>query len=211
MSVQFYLLIVIICFLAAIVFVCIFGRDIYNEHYSSQLKFDIGLDEMKESEEILKNFMSNNDIDINGNIVRNVAQKLDVEIGGYSNTIQNNAELSMKNGKKVVIMKEGLNDQEQWFCFAHECAHLIYGDPIPQARPEGKDKDKREQRADYLAAAMIMPREKVYAFLEGNNYMNISSNKKLKLIAQMSREYNVRDVVVMRRIKEVIALEQTAS
>ena len=93
MSIQFYLSIVIICFLAAIVFVCICGRDIYNEHYSSQLKFDIGLDEMKESEEILKNFMSNNDIDINGNIVRDVAQKLDVEIGGYSNTIQNNEEL----------------------------------------------------------------------------------------------------------------------
>lgn len=211
MSIQFYLLIVIVCFLAAVVFVCIFGKDIYKEYYSSQLKFDINLDEMKESEAILKNFLKSNHIDINGNIVQDVAQKLDVEIGGYSNTIQNNAELSMTNGKKVVIVKEGLNDQEQWFCFAHECAHLIYGDPIPQTRPEGKDKDKREQKADYLAAAMIMPWERVNAFLEKNNYMNVSSKKRLKLIDQMCRENNVRDVVVMRRIKEVIALEQAVS
>lgn len=208
MSIQIYLMVTAICFLGAIIFACAFSQNAYKELYSSQLKFDIGVGEMIEGERRLKDFLKSNNISINGNVVQSVAQKLEVEIGGISDTIKNNAELTTVDDKKIVILKEGLNEQEILFCLAHECAHLINGDPVPQTRPEGRDKDIIEQKADYLAAAMIMPREKVRSFLVDHNYQSASSNKKVKLIDQMCREYNATDVVVMRRIQEVTILEQ---
>ena len=85
---------------------------------------------------------------------------------------------------------------------------MINGDPVPQTRPDRKDKDIIEQKADYLAAAMIMPRERVRKFLVEHDYENVSASKKMKLIDQMCKDYNVTDVVVMRRIREVTELEQ---
>ena len=162
MNIQTYLIVISICFLVAILFTCVFSRNIYKEFYTSQLKFDIGFNEMVEGESRLKDFLQNNNINIDGNVVQSVAQKLEIEIGGISDTIKNNAELTIVDNKRIVILKTGLNEQEKLFCLAHECAHLINGDPVPQTRPDGKDKDIIEQKADYLAAAMIMPREKVH-------------------------------------------------
>ena len=163
---------------------------------------------MVEGESRLKDFLQNNNINIDGNVVQSVAQKLEIEIGGISDTINNNAELTIVDNKRIVILKTGLNEQEKLFCLAHECAHLINGDPVPQTRPDGKDKDIIEQKADYLAAAMIMPREKVHKFLLEHGYQNVSANRKVKLIDQMCKEYNATDIVVMRRIREVTELEQ---
>ncbi len=208
MNIQTYLIVISICFLVAILFTCVFSRNIYKEFYTSQLKFDIGFNEMVEGESRLKDFLQNNNINIDGNVVQSVAQKLEIEIGGISDTIKNNAELTIVDNKRIVILKTGLNEQEKLFCLAHECAHLINGDPVPQTRPDGKDKDIIEQKADYLAAAMIMPREKVHKFLLEHGYQNVSANRKVKLIDQMCKEYNATDIVVMRRIREVTELEQ---
>ena len=208
MNIQTYLIVISICFLVAILFTCVFSRNIYKEFYTSQLKFDIGFNEMVEGESRLKDFLQNNNINIDGNVVQSVAQKLEIEIGGISDTIKNNAELTIVDNKRIVILKTGLNEQEKLFCLAHECAHLINGDPVPQTRPDGKDKDNIEQKADYLAAAMIMPREKVHKFLLEHGYQNVSANRKVKLIDQMCKEYNATDIVVMRRIREVTELEQ---
>ena len=208
MNIQTYLIVISICFLDAILFACVFSRNIYKEFYTSQLKFDIGFNEMVEGESRLKDFLQNNNINIDGNVVQSVAQKLEIEIGGISDTIKNNAELTIVDNKRIVILKTGLNEQEKLFCLAHECAHLINGDPVPQTRPDGKDKDIIEQKADYLAAAMIMPREKVHKFLLEHGYQNVSANRKVKLIDQMCKEYNATDIVVMRRIREVTELEQ---
>ena len=208
MNIQTYLIVISICFLVAILFTCVFSRNIYKEFYTSQLKFDIGFNEMVEGESRLKDFLQNNNINIDGNVVQSVAQKLEIEIGGISDIIKNNAELTIVDNKRIVILKTGLNEQEKLFCLAHECAHLINGDPVPQTRPDGKDKDIIEQKADYLAAAMIMPREKVHKFLLEHGYQNVSANRKVKLIDQMCKEYNATDIVVMRRIREVTELEQ---
>lgn len=208
MNIQTYLIVISICFLVAILFTCVFSRNIYKEFYTSQLKFDIGFNEMVEGESRLKDFLQNNNINIDGNVVQSVAQKLEIEIGGISDTIKNNAELTIVDNKRIVILKTGLNEQEKLFCLAHECAHLINGDPVPQTRPDGKDKDIIEQKADYLAAAMIMPREKVHKFLLEHGYQNVSANRKVKLIDQMCKEYNATDIVVMRRIREATELEQ---
>ena len=208
MNIQTYLIVISICFLVAILFTCVFSRNIYKEFYTSQLKFDIGFNEMVEGESRLKDFLQNNNINIDGNVVQSVAQKLEIEIGGISDTIKNNAELTIVDNKRIVILKTGLNEQEKLFCLAHECAHLINGDPVPQTRPDGNDKDIIEQKADYLAAAMIMPREKVHKFLLEHGYQNVSANRKVKLIDQLCKEYNATDIVVMRRIREVTELEQ---
>ncbi|MCH5261423.1 MAG: ImmA/IrrE family metallo-endopeptidase [Lachnospiraceae bacterium] len=207
MSIQVYLVVIFICFLGGPIFVGIMGRNVYRQYYSAQMKFDIDFDEMAEAEQRLRDFMQDNNIAISDNVIDDVAQKLEVITGGVSNTIQNNAELIIIDGKKAVILKDSLNAQERTFCFAHECAHLIYGDPVPQTRPEGRDKDIIEQKADYLAAAMILPREIVCKFLADNNYDGLSSSKRVKLIDRMSKKYNVKDVVLMRRIQEVKALE----
>ena len=81
MNIQTYLIVISICFLVAILFTCVFSRNIYKEFYTSQLKFDIGFNEMVEGESRLKDFLQNNNINIDGNVVQSVAQKLEIEIG----------------------------------------------------------------------------------------------------------------------------------
>ena len=102
MSIQVYLIAILICFLGVAIFSVIMGRGVYKQYYSSQMNFDIDFNEMAEAERKLRDFMQDNDIAISDNVINDVAQKLEVIIGGVSDTIENNAELIIMDGKRLL-------------------------------------------------------------------------------------------------------------
>ena len=115
----------------------------------------------------------------------------------------NEMDIELKN-----IFKEGLSGETKRFVFAHACAHLINGDTAPLTRPLEKNKPKVEQLADYTAVALLMPLNQVYQYLELNNYQSASKGKKKKLVRELCEVYEVSEIIAIRRIKEVYAIQQ---
>ncbi len=107
-----------------------------------------------------------------------------------------------------VFFKDGLSEAERTFDFAHECGHRINHDPTPQTRPDGYNKPERDQLADYVGAALLMPIETVYSYLIENNYKEASVTKKGALIRELCAKHGVSEMIALRRVKEVYILKQ---
>lgn len=71
-----------------------------------------------------------------------------------------------------------------------------------------KNKPKVEQLADYTAVALLMPLNQVYQYLELNNYQSASKGKKKKLVRELCEVYEVSEIIAIRKIKEVYAIQQ---
>lgn len=74
-------------------------------------------------------------------------------------------------------------------------------------RPIGYNKPQVEQLADYIAAALLLPLDSVFDFLMENNYKELSARKKVLLVHQLCKRYEVTKMIVLRRIKEVFAIK----
>ena len=100
------------------------------------------------------------------------------------------------------------SNEEKRFVFVHEIAHLVNGDAIPVTRPDGFNKSKVEQLADYTAAALLMPLEPVYNYLIEHSYKQSLPQKRVVIIHELCKMYDVTEVVALRRVKEVYALKE---
>ncbi|HBA49326.1 MAG TPA: hypothetical protein DCZ91_16340 [Lachnospiraceae bacterium] len=107
----------------------------------------------------------------------------------------------------VVTFRKGLSKQERTFAFAHECGHIINEDDAPIDRPDGKHKSETEQTADYVAAALLMPIDDVYAYLIENRYQDTTPQKRVRLMKALCKRYGVSEVIALRRIREVSVLK----
>lgn len=149
----------------------------------------------------------NNDSSLN-----DIAGVLNIVVGKYDNNLNNTniqaqTVFDKNEGKNIVNFKLGLNEEERNFYFAHECAHLINNDPLPCNRPDSLNKSSIEQRADYMASAILMPKEKIIEALKHENYNDLDKRKKLKIIDKIAKEYTVPYIAALRRVNEVLELE----
>ncbi len=135
---------------------------------------------------------------------------LHVKIGKDDPRIVGQAYISEPNpeGNMTVTFREGVPYEQRKFILAHECAHIINGDPLPNARPDGKNKSPTEQLADYTAAAILMPKESVYRYLKENNYENLTAKKRSIVIKKLCKEFEVTPIIALRRVKEIYELKQ---
>lgn len=173
-----------------------------------KVKLDITPEDMKKLEDRINNFLKENNLGTDQSIFE-VAKVLKVEQGGVEPGLKDQGYLKeCKNQKKVVVFKENLTEKERNFVFAHEIAHLINGDKIPVTRPVGRHKSKVEQLADYTAAALLMPRDTIYAYLENSKYRQASIKKRAAILKELCKQYNVTELIALRRIEEVYVLEQ---
>ncbi len=179
-----------------------------KKSFEKKIKLDISLEQMLESEAKIRNFLKENNFQSNVSIEK-IAEKLMIECGGTKDDLNDRASLSTPNqdGKMIVVFKKGLRKKEQRFDFAHECGHRINGDPAPLTRPEGYNKPKIEQLADYVGAALLMPIDRVYDFLIMNDYKGSSLKKRRLLLHELCEEYEVTEVIALRRIKEVFVIK----
>lgn len=209
MNMQIYLtLFGAVIFLAG--FVCAFF--IYHEYkheYKKTIKPDIDLEQMKTSEKNISQFLQEHQLKPDTNIWK-IAEVLKVNEGGEDSSIDDDARLSKpdENGNMVVTFRAGLNPEQKIFNFAHECAHLINKDDVPVTRPAGSHKAPIEQLADYTAAALLMPLEDVFHYLESNNYKTLSSRNRMKILRYLCKKYEVSEIIALRRIQEVYKIKQ---
>ncbi|MBQ8639242.1 MAG: ImmA/IrrE family metallo-endopeptidase [Lachnospiraceae bacterium] len=158
---------------------------------------------------MIAEFLKRNQIKA-GDPIDVIAKALNVKPGGADGDISGQARLSKpdQSGSMTVTFRKGLMPQERLFAFAHECAHLINQDQAPAARSEGRNKPMAEQRADYTAAALLMPADHVYEYLNENHYRDTTARKRVALIGKLCKRYGVSDVIALRRVKEVYALNR---
>lgn len=209
MTLQVYLLITIPIILFVPLLISRKAYKLKKKEYASLLEMDITLEEMENSEKRIENFIKDNKLKEPSSI-EEFSKILNVEAGGTEQGLKSQAyiEEDKVTGKSIVKFKLGLSDVEKNFIFAHELAHKINRDKIPATRPEGHNKDFIEQRADYTAAAIMMPIKEVSAFLKSKKYDEVSSKKRLSIVKDMCKKYNVTEVNALRRIKEVQELER---
>lgn len=210
MSVQDYLFAFGVVFVSTFFISIVLTRRIIKNELSEKIKLDISSDQMMESEERIKQFFKEHNINTDTSISK-IANILKVEKGGVEKELEEQANLKEENGKKIVVFKGGLTEQEKQFVFAHEIAHLINGDEVPVTRPSGRNKSQTEQLADYTAAALLMPLENVYSFLETNNYIGASTKKRTIMVKHLCKKYGVTEVIALRRVKEVYVLKQSTT
>lgn len=180
-----------------------------SAYYKKALEPDITLAQMRNSEENITKFLRENNL-TQGASIQSIAEVLHVHQGGEDDRLDVLAQLSQQdeNGNRTVTFKTGLTPEEKTFNFAHECAHLVNRDTVPATRPDGHNKPPVEQIADYTAAALLMPLDEVYCFLQDKGYQKMSSRKRVKTLRTMCKKYGVSKVIALRRVDEVYKLKQ---
>lgn len=209
MSVQIYLLLLVLLCIIVVSVSSVTTIKITKKDYYDKVKLDIELEQMIESERKIDLFLHENDIRP-GVSIKRIAEILNVKEGGVDHEILSQACLKENcfTGEKVVVFKEELSEQDKNFVFAHEIAHILNGDSIPVTRPVGRNKSQTEQLADYTAAALLMPIDHVFDFLQKNHYMEASAKKRMAFVRQLCKDYMVNEMIVLRRIKEIYAIKQ---
>ena len=185
-------------------------RIIFRHEYNNNIKLDIQIEEMKEAEKRISDFLKESKLNTKASIWQ-IAEVLHINCGGMEILPNKQAYLSEPDGQgnMTVTFKDGLTYESRIFNFAHECAHIINKDPFPATRPDGKNKPQIEQIADYTAAALLMPIDDVYEYLEKNKYREISSKKRVTIIKALCKKYEVSEIIALRRIKEIYAIKQS--
>lgn len=115
-----------------------------------------------------------------------------------------------KRPKQDVYVWKYLTQDRRRFTLAHELMHIIYH---PEELDEGQGnrnrhsflrmRDLREQERDYMAASILMPREKFWQELIDADYFNLSPKSRRDFVYRAAQEYNVETSTVFRRISEL--------
>lgn len=64
--------------------------------------------------------------------------------------------------------------------------------------------DKREQYANYIAGALLMPKEMIYNDLQQYGFFETKSKwKRIRIVHLLSKKYAVDEIHMVKRIKEV--------
>lgn len=210
MNPEIYLGVMSVVCLGALVVSLIVSRKRVKDELAVAIKEDITSEQMKEAEQAVKRFLSEKNIPYNSSISV-VGAALNIREGETVERILGQAHLSSpdENGIMFVTFRKGLSQQERTFAFAHECGHRINHDTVPIDRPAGKHKASAEQVADYVAAALLMPLDSVYDYLEKNDFRTAPPRMRIKITKNLCKTYGVDEVVALRRIREVYMVKET--
>lgn len=209
MSSGIYLSVMSVACFGVFVISLIVNRKKVKDEIATAIKQDITSKQMKEAEQVVERFLSEKNIP-SGASISEVGAALNIREGETVERISGQAHLSGPNedGIMIVTFRKGLSQQERTFAFAHECGHRINNDTVPIDRPAGKHKALAEQLADYVAAALLMPLDSVYTYLEKNHFRTASPRARIKITKSLCKIYGVDEVVALRRIREVYMVKK---
>lgn len=204
MSPEIYLGVMCFSCLAAFVASLTVNRKKVKVGLTTAIKQDITSEQMKAAERTIDAFLSEKNI-LPGANISVIGAALNIREGETVERVSGQAHLSSPNmdGIMIVTFRKGLTQQERRFAFAHECGHRINNDTTPIDRPDGKHKASSEQLADYVAAALLMPLDPVYVYLEEHHFRTASPKMRIKITKNLCKTYGVDQVVALRRIREV--------
>ena len=204
MKSQAYIIAVIVTFIAALVYSIVNYRKYYIDEFRKRVRVDISLDEMHRIEELVsatkEAFRLDDDTELDV-----FAQAIHVKEGKALKRINNRAQIKLPSidGFMYVDYSSKLSHVDRRFALAHECGHVLNHHPIPNTQQLGHGKPENEQIADYTAAAIIMPKNRVVTFLHDTHYDEMSTRQKKKLISKMCKQFDVSESSAIKRIKEV--------
>ena len=206
MDYLFYIIFASLLIVLSIIIGCVFSKKSLVAEADNKIKQDITAEKMKFLEGEISDFLRKNNLAPSASLDK-VVSVLKVVEGGEDN-IGTQANLSEPdvNGYRRVIYRLGLNKYEKKFALAHECGHLINGDGSPASRLNGNGKPESEQVADYIAAALLLPKQDMEIFLNEHNYFNATRQKKIALVKNLRKKYDVEEIIVIRRINEIYAM-----
>lgn len=205
-----YIVSISIAFIATIITTTIYYNRCEKPKRKDKLRQDITTEQMIESEKRLQSFLNSHNLEQNASLAK-IAKSLNVVSQNTREKLYNNqANISEpdENGVRTVVFDTSLNEEEIRFAFAHECSHLINGDSTPAMRPSASNKPSCEQLADYMAAAILLPLNEMSKALNESNFTHLNNRKKLSFIRKICAQYQVNDIVAIRRISEVLHLQK---
>lgn len=205
MSFELYISILIALIVIAIIISSLHFHLVTKKDFKQKLQSDITTEQMLESEKRIEAFYHEKNLHP-GCALDRIADALLVKMGHIDHALINDqAHISKPgpDGYRVVDFKSGLNEAEKRFAYAHECAHVLNNDDIPATRPDGHNKPPCEQIADYTAAAFLMPYDDVLNMLNKYNYTSSSKNQRIRILRLLCKQYNVSEMVAIRRVLEV--------
>lgn len=206
MSTQMYLIIMLNIIVMTIVLTLLIAPKVLKKEYE-KVKIDVSAESMRDLEKRIKELKQQYKLDVDADLY-SIAKVLRIQKGAVQEDLKVQAHISNAdvNGYSVVTFKKGLGAVEQRFAFAHECAHVINGDMQPNDRKDGKNKSQQEQLADYVAAALLMPYETVNEILQNTDYIKLKKTARLKIVREMCKQFDVSEIIALRRVNEVLAL-----
>lgn len=209
MSVYIYIITMGVVIISVVTISMIITFNVRKKEFEKNVKVDISPQQMKDLEENINKFYVENDL-INNHSIEDIAKVLKVEYGEDEEGLDSQACVREIDGagKKIVVFRKGLSEEEKWFAFAHEIGHLINGDTIPATRPDGRNKAGIEQLADYTGAALLMPENEVCRYLQDHDYKNGTSKARIRIVKNLCKKYRVNEMMLLRRIKEIQLLNQ---
>jgi len=204
MNPEIYLSVMGVACIGTLISSLIVNRKKVKDEIAIAIKQDISSEQMKEIERTVRLFLLQKKIPY-GASISEIGAALNIREGETIARISGQAHLSSpdENGIMTVTFRKGLSQQERTFAFAHECGHRINNDDVPIDRPYGKHKASTEQAADYVAAALLMPLDSVYSYLEENHFRTTSPQMRIKITKSLCKDYGVDKIVALRRIREV--------
>lgn len=172
-------------------------------------------DEMQGMENIINNFLKEHNIILEVPVdIFSVATKLGFDVRGaeFEDNLdglivvdENEDVIEPFTSNKIIAYNCKRDITSKKFIVAHELSHYIeekVDNPRKKIVCAARDhadnysQDDQEQRKDYMAAALLMPKEHMLG-----RYTNIS--KTSDFITQVANDYNVREIMAERRIAEV--------
>lgn len=181
-------------------------------------------DQSQKLEDRLNQFCEENNIDFKNEInITQICKKLNIENCAIPmDNIGLDGVIIINNSFRVIAINENLDVQDARFAIAHELAHYITqvhssNSSVIFAEKDkifhGERKKKEENDMDYLAAAMLIPKDQFINELKNFNIplenfkdktiADIKQNIQSIFIDFFVKRYNVKEAVIIRRIAEV--------
>lgn len=113
------------------------------------------------------------------------------------------------NTNKFIAYDRSISDEEHIrFAIAHELAHYITekenGNNVVFAEKVlGKGKSIEEQKMDYIAAAILVPKGILLGVLQAWNYDKCEENIKPIIVSSLANTFKVSRALMARRIEEL--------
>lgn len=204
MNIQIYYTIGIVTTVIAILYAIIAYFKYGVDEIRETVNIDINHDEMENIEQLVRQVKKEHKLDDDTPLCV-FAQAINVKEGKPLKDIHTKAVINppSDDGYMYVDYSIKLSAKEKLFALGHECGHVLNKHPIPNTLWEGRGKPEDEQIADYTAAAIIMPQEKIKNMLIGNSYCELGTKQKRKLVLKICKKYNVSESSAIKRIMEV--------
>lgn len=169
-----------------------------------EINSNLNAKRMQDLENLLSKYLKDNGLPPNASIEQ-IAEKLNVVDGGARKGVSSRAIVveDQKSGRRCVYHSIISPLSERTYIFAHECAHLMKEDPIPAQKSGEKENSEIEKDADYIAGAILLPKDEITQFLNTTLRSEPKQSKRTRLIEDFAKNHNVSEVILFRRIREV--------